>query len=46
MLWLTSVTIVGFTINGFGSALLSAIVLSIISFAISMLVADKWFHFR
>lgn len=46
MLWLTSVTIKGFEIHGFGWAILSAIVLSIISALISFLVEDKWFNFR
>ncbi|QGU00374.1 membrane protein of unknown function [Candidatus Syntrophocurvum alkaliphilum] len=46
MLWLTSITIQGFYIHGFGWAILSAIVLSIISFIISYLVDDKFFRFR
>jgi putative membrane protein len=46
MLWLTSVTIKGFEIKGFGWAILSAIVLSMISFLISFLVEDKWFNFK
>lgn len=46
MLWLTSVTIKGFEIEGFGWAIISAIVLSMISFLISFLVEDKWFNFR
>jgi putative membrane protein len=46
MLWLTSVTIKGFDIHGFGWAILSAVVLSIISFIISFLIEDKWFNFR
>lgn len=46
MLWLTSVTIVGFNIKGFGWAVVSSIVLTIISSVISFLVEDKWFYFR
>lgn len=46
MFWLTSVTIKGFNVHGFGWAILSAIVLSIISLLISWLVQDKWFGFR
>lgn len=46
MLWLTSVTIKGFNIDGFGWAILTAIVLSLISCVISFLVDDKWFGFR
>lgn len=46
MLWLTSVTIKGFEIDGFGWAILSAMVLSLISFLISFLVEDKWFNMK
>jgi putative membrane protein len=46
MLWLTSVTVKGFDINGFGWAVLSALLLSIISFIISFFVDDKSFYFR
>lgn len=45
-LYLTSVTIKGFDIHGFGWAVLSALVLSIISFLISYLVEDRYFRFR
>ncbi|MBC7075345.1 MAG: phage holin family protein [Syntrophomonadaceae bacterium] len=41
MLWITSVTIRGFNIQGFGWAVLSAIVLSIVSFALSYFVDDN-----
>lgn len=41
MLWLTSITIKGFDIHGFGWAILSAIVYSFISFIISILVSDS-----
>ncbi len=41
MLWLTSVTVKGFDINGFGWAILSAIVLSLFSFLISYFVEDR-----
>ena len=46
MLWLTSVTIRGFDIHGFGWAILSALLLSIISFVISMFIDDEGFRFR
>jgi putative membrane protein len=46
MLYLTAATIKGFDIHGFGWAILSAIVLSIVSFLISYLVEDKNFRFR
>ncbi|MGR6837063.1 phage holin family protein [Syntrophomonas erecta] len=46
MLWITAATIRGFDIHGFGWAILSAIVLSIISFIISYLVEDRIFRFR
>lgn len=46
MLWLTSVTIEGFGIEGFGWAILSAILLSIISFVISYFIDDKSMYFR
>lgn len=45
-LYLTSATIKGFDIHGFGWAILSAFVLSIISFLISYLVEDRFFRFR
>lgn len=41
MLWLTSITVKGFDIYGFGWAILSAIVLSIFSFVISFFIEDK-----
>lgn len=40
MLWLTSAVVKGFDIHGFGAAILSALVLSIISFFASLLVED------
>ncbi|MEA1960893.1 MAG: phage holin family protein [Bacillota bacterium] len=43
MLYLTSATIKGFDIHGFGWAILSAIVLSLVSFLSSYLVEDKKF---
>jgi putative membrane protein len=46
MLWLTSVTIRGFDITNFGWAILSALLLSIISFVISMFIDDEGFRFR
>lgn len=46
MLWLTSMTVKGFDINGFGWAILSAILLSIISFIISLFIDDRSFKFR
>lgn len=45
MLWLTSATIKGFDINGFGWAILTAIVLSLVSFVISYFVEDREFRF-
>ena len=41
MLWLTAVTIRGFDIEGFGTAILAAILLSIISFGVSFFIEDK-----
>jgi putative membrane protein len=46
MLWLTSATIRGFDIDGFGWAILSALLLSLISFIISMFIDDEGFRFR
>ncbi|MEN6348798.1 MAG: phage holin family protein [Syntrophomonas sp.] len=46
MLWITSITVKGFDIHGFGWAILSALLLSILSFAISFLVEDRSFKFR
>lgn len=46
MLWLTSVTIRGFDINGFGWGLLAALLYSVLSFAISYFIDDNrtyWF---
>ncbi|NLN87323.1 MAG: phage holin family protein [Syntrophomonadaceae bacterium] len=42
MLWLTSVTVKGFDIHGFGWAILSAAVLSLFSFVISYFVEDRY----
>ena len=41
MLYITSVTIKGFDIHGFGWAILSAILISAISFLISFIVKDR-----
>lgn len=41
MLWLTAITVKGFDITGFGAALLSALVLSIVSFILSYLIKDN-----
>lgn len=46
MLWITKVTIRGFEIDGFGWAILSAIVLSIISAVGSYFVEDRMFYFK
>ncbi|MDD3024167.1 MAG: phage holin family protein [Syntrophomonadaceae bacterium] len=43
MLWITSVTVKGFDIHGFGWAILSAIILSIISFFVSFMIEDRLF---
>lgn len=43
MLWITSVTIKGFDLQNFWWAILSAIVLSILSFIISYFVEDRNF---
>ena len=40
MLWLTSAVVKGFDIHGFGAAILAALVLSIISFFINLLIRD------
>lgn len=46
MLYLTAHTIQGFYIRTFGAAILSAIVLSIVSFIISYLVEDRTFKWK
>lgn len=46
MLWMTHITIRGFELHSFWWAILSAIVLSIISFIISYFVEDRSFKFR
>ena len=46
MLWLTSVTIKGFDIAGFGTAILAAILLSLISFALSYFIEDRTFDLK
>jgi len=46
MLWLTSATIRGFDIHGFGWAILSAILFSLISFIISLFIDDQGLRFR
>lgn len=45
MLYITSITIKGFDITGFGWAILSALVFSILSFIISLLIDDRTFTF-
>ncbi|HNX29407.1 MAG TPA: phage holin family protein [Syntrophomonadaceae bacterium] len=40
-LWLTAITVKGFDVTGFGAAILSALVLSIVSFVISYFVKDR-----
>lgn len=40
MLWLTSTVVTGFDITGFGTAVISALAFSIISFVISLIVKD------
>lgn len=40
MVWLTSAVVIGFEVHGFGTAILTALVLSIVSFFASMLVKD------
>lgn len=42
LLWLTQVTVKGFMINGFGYAILSALVLSFISFILSYFIKDQY----
>lgn len=46
MLWITSVTVRGFDIDGFGWAVLAAIVMTVISGIISFFVDDRDFSFR
>jgi putative membrane protein len=46
MLWLTSITVKGFDIHGFWWAVLSAIVLSLMSFAISFFIDDSRYDLR
>ncbi|MDD2585926.1 MAG: phage holin family protein [Syntrophomonadaceae bacterium] len=46
MLWITSITIRGFDINGFGWAIVSALLFSLISFVISYFVEDRNFNWR
>jgi|LSQX01.2.fsa_nt_gb putative membrane protein len=41
MLWLTSAVVKGFNIHGFGTAIIVALVFSLISFIISLLVKDR-----
>jgi len=45
-LWLTAVTIEGFDIHGFGWAIISALMITVISFIISSLVNDNEYKFR
>lgn len=42
MLWLTAATVKGFDIYGFWWAVLSAIVLSLLSFVISLFIEDRY----
>lgn len=46
MLWITSVTVRNFDIDGFGWAILAAIVLSVLSGIISFFVDDRFFNLR
>ncbi len=46
MLFITSATIKGFTIHGFWWAVLSALVLSLVSFIISYFIKDKMFNLK
>lgn len=46
MLYITAATIKGFTIEGFWWAVLSALLLSFISFVISYFIEDKMFHLK
>jgi len=46
MLWVTAATIKGFDIDGFGWAILSAIILSLISAAGSYFIEDRMFRFK
>ncbi len=46
MLYLTAATIKGFSIHGFWWAVLSAILLSAVSFLISYFIEDKMFHIK
>lgn len=41
VLWLTAITVKGFDITGFGAAIISALVLSIVSFILSYLIKDN-----
>ena len=41
MLYLTASVVVGFSIDGFGSAILGALVLSIVSFLLNIFIADS-----
>lgn len=41
MFWLTAVTVKGFEVTGFGAAILSALVLSVISFILNYFVKDN-----
>ena len=42
-LWLTAATVKGFDVHGFGWAILTALILSIISFIISYFVDDRMY---
>jgi len=46
MLYVTNATVKGFEINNFGWAILTAIVLSLMSFVISFFIKDQEFRFR
>jgi putative membrane protein len=46
MLWVTSLTIQGFDIDSFGWAMVCSIVISMVSFIISLFVDDKEFKFK
>ena len=41
MLWFTSALLEGFTVNGFGTAILAALLISVFSFVFNMFIKDK-----
>ncbi|HWP95374.1 MAG TPA: phage holin family protein [Syntrophomonadaceae bacterium] len=46
MLWITSITVRNFDIDGFGWAIIAAFILTILSGVISFFVEDRPFQFR